>query len=339
MISREPKLRPAIVSLDASATLHRRHHFHLARRRTTRSPIPIGAAPPSRPRPRCPSPAKPRRLQQRRDGRLLVDLDGFVVDGHLHRACSHRDVQFGRDPLGGPRREQESSAAVPRCDTSVRSSSRRRSGRLSGVIGRKPAAHSASSYSPSAGHHRARVVEQLAHAGHRGCGVAAVLVLGGADDHPVGARHQIHLAAVHAGADHALRHRHTAAPPAQPQHLALDRSDRQPGPQRGRVDAVGDDDGVGVACVVERSVTGGAHCTPSRSQCAASASTSARLSTASSVSATNPCRMPCARSGSTSRAADRQRHRAGPARPAIPRRSSGRRRRRGRRRPPRTRAP
>ena len=93
--------------------------------------------------------------------------------------------------------------------------------------------------------HRAGVVEQLPHPGHGGCGVAAVLVLGRADHHAVGARHQVHLAAVHPGADHALRHRHTAASPAQPQHLALHRADRQPGPQRGRVDAVGDHHGVG----------------------------------------------------------------------------------------------
>ena len=58
----------------------------------------------------------------------------------------------------------------------------RRAGRpaaaLSGVIGRRPAEHSANSYSPSAGIDRARVVEQFTHSGHGGCGVAAVLCTG-----------------------------------------------------------------------------------------------------------------------------------------------------------------
>ncbi len=89
-------------------------------------------------------------------------------------------------------------------------------------------------------HHRARIVEEFAHTGDGGGGVATVLVLGGADDHAVMPGHEVHLTAVYARADHALRHRHTSAAPPQPKHLALHRTDWQAGPQRRRVDAVRD---------------------------------------------------------------------------------------------------
>ena len=71
-----------------------------------------------------------------------------------------------------------------------------------------------------------------------------MLVLGGADHHAVGARNQIHRAAVHAGPDHPLRHRHTSGPPPQPQHLALHRPDRQIRQKRGRINPIGDHHGV-----------------------------------------------------------------------------------------------
>src|SRR5262249_21114957 len=93
MISREPNSRPAIVNFDTdeplarrasnSATLHRRYHFHL--RAVGQRGFPF--------RSRQHGPVdgdrdallrKAKAFQQRRDGRLFVDLDGLVVDGYLH---------------------------------------------------------------------------------------------------------------------------------------------------------------------------------------------------------------------------------------------------------------
>ena len=285
---------------------------------------------------------KPRLVQQRGDGRLLVDLDGFVVDGDLHRAPTKPASGSGA-PLSSPTMASAVHGASRKPDrpwpaaTSVRSSSRPT---MRQVV-RRHRTQTRRAFGEfvlaQRRHHRAGVVEQFTHPGHGGRGVAAVLVLGGADHHAVGARHQVHLPAVHAGADHPLRHRHTAPPPAQPQHLTLDRAHRQARPQRRARRCRWRSPDVGVAPRPDPS-TGGAHCTPSRSQCAASASTTARLSTASSVSARNPCRMPWASSGSISRAARGRASPGGPARPATRRPSSGPRRRPGRRRPPAIRA-
>src|SRR3954464_8143701 len=93
------------------------------------------------------------RRQQRRHGRVLGDLDGFVVHGDLHRALLHASTPtFSSAAIrsadhGASRNPDRPWPAA----TSVRSSSLPTMGTLSGVIGRSPAAHSASSYSPSAG--------------------------------------------------------------------------------------------------------------------------------------------------------------------------------------------
>src|SRR5690242_4475629 len=107
MISREPNSRPAIVSFESpvatllpaeiespvatllpaeieSATLHRRNHFHpraVGQRGLpfrTRQHRPVD-------RHRDALLRKAEALKQYRDGRLVVDLDGLVVDGHFHR--------------------------------------------------------------------------------------------------------------------------------------------------------------------------------------------------------------------------------------------------------------
>src|SRR5262249_29729621 len=95
MISREPNSRPAIVSFDSpvaallpsepeSATLHRRDHFHPRAVGQRRVPFRSGQHRPVD-SDRDALLRKAKAVQQRRDGRLLVDLDGLVVDGYLHR--------------------------------------------------------------------------------------------------------------------------------------------------------------------------------------------------------------------------------------------------------------
>src|SRR6476620_11368299 len=92
MISREPNSRPAIVSLDIdepfarrvsnSATLHRHHHFHPRTVAQRGFPFRSGQHRPVD-RDRDALLRKAKAFQQRRDGRLLIDLNGLVVDGYL----------------------------------------------------------------------------------------------------------------------------------------------------------------------------------------------------------------------------------------------------------------
>jgi hypothetical protein len=82
MINRDVKLRPAIVSFE-SATLHRRHHLDLCT---------VGkSCRPARSRQnslveryRNAAVGIPQRLQQRRNGRLVIDLQSFGVDKDDH---------------------------------------------------------------------------------------------------------------------------------------------------------------------------------------------------------------------------------------------------------------
>src|SRR6267378_3510850 len=157
MISREPNSRPAMVSLESpvatrqpsemlSATLHRRHHFHPRAVGQRGLPFRPGQHRPVD-RDRDPLLRKAEVLQQRRDGGVLVDLDGFVVDGHFHRLAPTVTLSSAaiRSAVHGASRNPLRPCPAA---TSVRSSSRSTIGSPSGVIGRKPAAHSASSYSP-----------------------------------------------------------------------------------------------------------------------------------------------------------------------------------------------
>src|SRR6202008_3218355 len=82
MISREPNSRPAIVSL-LSATLHRRHHFHPRAVGERGLPFRPGHHRPVD-RDRDALLRKAKAFQQRRDGRLISNLDSVVVDGHFH---------------------------------------------------------------------------------------------------------------------------------------------------------------------------------------------------------------------------------------------------------------
>src|SRR5690242_9781827 len=159
MISREPNSRPAIVSLltdeplarraTDSATLHRRHHFHARAVGQRGFPFRSGQHRPVD-RDRDALLRKAEAFHQRRDGRLVVDLHGFVVDSHLHRPAptvTSSSAAIRSAVHGASRNPLRPWPAA----TSVRSSSRFTIGSPSGVIGRRPAAHSASSYSPSAG--------------------------------------------------------------------------------------------------------------------------------------------------------------------------------------------
>src|SRR4029079_3043907 len=159
MISREPNSRPAIVSLHIdeplarrasnSATLHRRHHFHPRAVGQRGFPFRSGQHGPVD-SDRDALLRKAEAFHQRRDGRLLIDLHGFVVDCHFHRPAP--TVTFSSAAIRSAVHGASKNPLRP-CPaaTSVRSSSRSTNGSPSGVIGRKPAAHSASSYSPSGG--------------------------------------------------------------------------------------------------------------------------------------------------------------------------------------------
>ncbi len=190
-------------------------------------------------------------LQQPGNGDLVVDLDGFVVDGDDHWMSSS---SASSGTISSPTMASAVHGASRKPDLPVACGHQRavvEPAHQRNIVGRhqpRSAAHSANSYSPSAGttwpSRRPRSWRTPATAGavSRPCSV-----LGGADDEtPSCLRTGLHLQAVDAGTNHAPRYGHTAAPPPQPKRLALDGTDRQPRPQRGRVDSIGDDPDVRV---------------------------------------------------------------------------------------------
>ena len=161
------------------------------------------------------------------------------------------------------------------------------------------------------------------------CGVVAVFVLGGADHHPVNPRHQIHLAAVHAGADHPLRHRR------QPRR----QRSRSTSPFTGRIGSPGHNAGASMplAMTVKSGPSAPAVREVCHRRCPLNAESLAvrrqRLDNGPVVDGEfvfgdESVPDSCASIGSMSRSAGRLR--AGPAQPPIPRRFSGPRRLRGR---------
>ena len=188
--------------------------------------------------------------------------------------------------------------------TRVRSSRRCTIGRLSGVIGRNPAAHSASSYSPSAG--------STAHASSSRSRTPETT---GAVSRPCSYWVAPTTTPSARGTKYTCR-------PCTRARITRCGSGIQPFRQRsrstspftGRTGRPGHRAGASMPLAIttaspsarDRSSTGAAQRIPRRWQSVASASSTARLSTASSVGARKPCRMPCANRGSTSRAADSQ---------------------------------
>ena len=163
-----------------------------ARRRPASSPTPIAAAPPSPPPPRCPCRGNRASNNAATVVCSSISTASSLTVTFMSSSCFLLPASAGtpfsspRIALRGPRRQQESgSGRVPRPPACAR-----RAGRRSAVVRRhraQPGGALGEFVLAQRRHHRARVVEQFAHARHGGRGVATVLVLRGADDHAVGA--------------------------------------------------------------------------------------------------------------------------------------------------------
>ena len=244
-------MRSAIVSglMPESATLHRRHHFHPRARGKLRVPL---RARQYRPVDRdrdaslaespCAPAASPTEMPSSTStsSSLTVRFTPVLLP-EVPRRCARPSTAPTGIPTGRAR-------WPPACARRVV----RRSACCPGSSGAARPAHSASSYSPSAG-----ITAQASSSSSR------TPVTDGAVSRPcsycVAPTTTPSARGTRYTGRPCTRARTTRCgngiqplPPPQPQHLALDRPDLQTGPQRGRVDTVGDHHGVdAVASVLD----------------------------------------------------------------------------------------